>query len=790
MNRVGLFVDYENICLTLHQIDEKPTKHETFIKRLIEISQRYGQIVTSISWANWDMFPIAQGLFESYQFETKHIPISPVTSQDTNNDMTIQTEILKSLKNENAPDIFILVTGERDFIYAVEELKRFDRQVVLIAIEDAVPVELKHTAHGFHSLDLNIFDDQPVSNMFQLQQSQHANKNKISFETKMAEATLEQIRQCIVYLVESKSLSWVSYRLLAESIVLHKIVPPEEAHYWIDKAIQEGIILKEEEQGATKRFFKFLPAKQNHLHYQNKHFSHQAHQPVAHHSYNTHHRNEIHKVRGHSQHDSMMDSSHFSYDHHTRNNDHRHQTDMFQSAFSQTSSKASSWSQDWRNFTFVRIIWAIQQYESEKTSHEYLTASILTQILKHYGIGITDEEVFFWINQSVDKEILIREVKEGTPSVSRTYRYALNQNLQLVVFAQEIPKAVVTTVDHVLRIRSDWNGIAFNFLTRLLQVHPYISNPNHDIQPIRLKEWINFLIEFKILMRFEEPDLKDPSHTTTMVGLNKEHPEAKFFITHEPKESFYTPEHQAVLRAILTIDHFLHWLKTKSPGENWLPLMTLKTWLRASLGDQLTKWAILICEQESIFIIDRFQNKTGAEATVAGVRLDYNHPLVSQTLLRRDEFLHILIGLLKNRASVSLQSLEQRLRICDLLGNSTEERTSWIPLMIDTKVVCVDKDLHPEQEFPTELVCKINSREKFVGELITRVIRETHFRDEHNLEEMRQMMKLDFADHPHEAIAYSQNNDTVQEKEPPQMQKEEPREYVSHSLFPTKLPSA
>lgn len=734
---VGLFVDYENIYISLARQFPRVHRHDLLVHRLVELASTFGDANFRVIWADWDRFPGAQRLCATARFDTRFVP---TTSSGKNSaDMAMQAEILKLLARDEAPQVFVIATGDRDFLFTVDELKRQGRRVILLGVEQTTSQELRLAAHQFIALE-------PPRDPSQAQPSSSGHASEPGTEAGSAPSTarksgterplslplplLVQLQAALEELLLARDLPWSSFRLLASHLVERHLATEETVHQIIDQAVESGYLVREEDRSGPKRFYRFvsprprlkprreldsarsLPSGGAPLRRAMPQNSTQMIQNVS--------IQGVHPPGDASRTLSPPPSAHGEPGRSTESLEPPQPARSF-------APRGSGWGQDWRNFTFVQIVWALHALIEDQPSRYFINPSSLLDALRKEGIGYTEEEVFFWVNQSVDRGILLREVKElpGIPP-QRFYRYYLHHQSRLVVLALEVPRAIVQTLDSVLSKRSDWKGIAFSFVMKLLQVHPFLSNPAWDLSANRLREWLNFLIDEQLLQKFEEPDLKDPSRSTTMLELNREHPHTLRFLRRESHDHYKTPEHQASLRVILTIDHFLHWLHLKSPDEHWLPLMTLKTWLRAMMGDQLTKWAIQVCEKEGIFRIERFQNKGTSEQSVAGVVLETAHPLVARTLEQRDEFLRGVIGLLRNRVTVPAVLLEQRLREDERFGATPEERLGWIGLMLDNKVMMIERDALGGTDAHPSFVARLNTREKFVGELLNRVLRTSH----------------------------------------------------------------
>ncbi len=691
MKSAGLFVDYESTYSSLQEATTISLSHEAVARHLSDLASAFGQVVARIAWADWDRWPGAQRTLARMGFETRFVVPDPGEPNAVSG--FLETELLKVSSRSDALDVVVVASTSPSLGTWVTELRRRGKEMVILAREETVPQALRSMEGVLEPLSL------PAGGERDAQPAEAPSPGEsTSLEQGPGDTMLERVRTALVAVLSERRLPWISFRLFCDHLASSGVTDAGSARYWIERAVAEGYVRRERERGAARQFYKFTPGRLP------------PGRDVA--------AGEVSESKPYV----SLFAPRGPAGADTGRKRERRDKDAATDGAAQVG--RGGWGQDWRNFTFVRMLWTLRETLEGRPDRYYLNASTMVEALQGGGIGKSEEEVFFWVNQAVDRGLLDREVRESDRAgMHRVNRYYLNHQHSLVTLAEVVPGAIVQTIDLVLRRRTEWNGIAFNFLIRLLRVHPALSNPVDAFHVYRLREWINFLIGVQVLAKFEEPDLRDPSRKTTMVTNNLEHPQTLRFLNDMPDTHFFQPEHQAVLRTILMIDHFLYWLRTKSPDEDWLPLMTLKSWLRNALGDQLTKWSVTECEEQGIFSIDRYRNKGGGDATVAGVRLAYSHPLVMATLSHRDHFLKLLIGLLRDRASVPYGVIEKQMSNDAAFGETSIERLGWFALMIDAKVITVEEVGAGSADRGAGLVCRLNEREKFVGELVTRVIR-------------------------------------------------------------------
>ena len=75
-NPVGLFVDYENIYISIVNQEPRSIRHEVLAHRLLDIARAYGDLAYLVVWADWDRFPGAQRVFATLRYDTRFVPTS------------------------------------------------------------------------------------------------------------------------------------------------------------------------------------------------------------------------------------------------------------------------------------------------------------------------------------------------------------------------------------------------------------------------------------------------------------------------------------------------------------------------------------------------------------------------------------------------------------------------------------------------------------------------------------------------------------------------------------------
>lgn len=722
MDAVGLFVDYENVYISLARHATHPPRHNHLVRLLLSHARRLGEPRHLLAFADWDRFPGAQRTLATAGFETRYVPTSHAGKNSA--DLALQLELLKLLHLGAAPEIFVLASGDRDFLTTLEEIRHHGKRGVVLAVEQSTASVLKKHAHRFIPLVLTP-DVEPAADDGRTERSESSGEPHLaspSSEPSRQEAEArsggfqsstgggggqntglrvpsslalheeqvgERVRRVLAQVLQEQDRPWISHRLLCGELVARGVGSEAGISRILDGAVEAGLVQRETVFQEGRKQTRFLLGPSPSV-------------PVP--------------TRGQGRSPLTRPGG---------------KAGEGQPAKRGASSEVlvpprvlrlEPWPDDWRNFTFIRIIWVLDDLFRDKSERFYATPSSLQEQLSPLGLGQTEEERYFWLHQAVACGILTRETKEQPgQSPPRLYRYYFQAHHPLVSWARELPRAVVASLDRLQRLRPEWPGAAFNYLLKLLSLHPLVAHLPLELNPARQREWLNFLLQEGLLTRQEVPDAFEPERKTTLVCLERSHARVQWLLS-LPVEPELLPDGRAVLLTLLTIDHFLHWLRLRAPDEDWLPLVTLKGWLRELLGEQLTRLSLALCENEGLIRIERFTNKGAGEATVAGVRLVLEAPRVQQLLQQRDMALRLVLKQLRHRATVPSGVLEQRLQAEAALGSSMLERLAWLPMLEQTRVLLLEREEGLGWESRRGWGCRLNTREKFVGALVSRLM--------------------------------------------------------------------
>lgn len=139
MNKsVALLIDYENVQV------------EATAEYLLKFAQGCGDIVCKKAYARlWKRFLKAKKILLDLGFTLRNGWLNQRNSADSR----CIFDCLDLLELPTAPDIFILVTGDSDFVELVRHLKGMRKQIIIFSRSGSVSKELRKLAHNFYFID-------------------------------------------------------------------------------------------------------------------------------------------------------------------------------------------------------------------------------------------------------------------------------------------------------------------------------------------------------------------------------------------------------------------------------------------------------------------------------------------------------------------------------------------------------------------------------------------------------------------------------------------------------------
>jgi uncharacterized LabA/DUF88 family protein len=144
-----LFIDYENIAISLSQTRQLAAAPLQLARVLREAAECHGRVKLARAFADWDRFSGAARAFAQNQIEPRF-----VLQGKNSADMELSLQVQEALNDEGAPiDTFILATGDRDFLAIVSRMRQQNKRVVIWGVEERTSEQLKQAADEFVSIE-------------------------------------------------------------------------------------------------------------------------------------------------------------------------------------------------------------------------------------------------------------------------------------------------------------------------------------------------------------------------------------------------------------------------------------------------------------------------------------------------------------------------------------------------------------------------------------------------------------------------------------------------------------
>jgi hypothetical protein len=237
MSSVGIFVDYENLCLTLQRRERSRVNHEIVGKELLEFASRFGHIAEAVAWAEWDRFiptnrkeQSAQAILSLLGYDCRYL-IHSGDRQHT------ESTILKGIPLEGEEfDSLVLVTGDYDFSFLLQQLLC---PTVLLGVRGALSAPEDST-------QLYYFQDE-ISHGEGLIPIQTPNgMEPTAFYIWMQRVLQDELRR--------RHWKGMSFHMLARMLVERGLCQEEiDAQFHINQAVREGFLERHEADFPTGR---------------------------------------------------------------------------------------------------------------------------------------------------------------------------------------------------------------------------------------------------------------------------------------------------------------------------------------------------------------------------------------------------------------------------------------------------------------------------------------------------------------------------------------------------------
>ncbi|GAB4423242.1 MAG: hypothetical protein OHK0039_39800 [Bacteroidia bacterium] len=153
---VALFIDFENLVLGLNQEGEAYMRTSVDIAKLLQYARQYGEIATSLAYADWRNKVMNQFQQQLYKqgVELVHVFNKGQHTRYKNSvDVKMAVDIIEHIFISAHVQTFVIVSGDRDFIHIAKMLRRYDRQIVGIAPQSTASDDFRTICNVFVSYE-------------------------------------------------------------------------------------------------------------------------------------------------------------------------------------------------------------------------------------------------------------------------------------------------------------------------------------------------------------------------------------------------------------------------------------------------------------------------------------------------------------------------------------------------------------------------------------------------------------------------------------------------------------
>lgn len=132
---VAIYWDFENVRI--------PKQTDC----LVAFAQEQGRLVTQKVYSHWkrENFKFRQ-ILNNYNFEQ----VDVLQKGKNSADRALIDDCYQEMMSDRCPDIFILLSGDKDFVSLVQELKQTGKRVIAIGFSGISHIKLRHAVNQFY----------------------------------------------------------------------------------------------------------------------------------------------------------------------------------------------------------------------------------------------------------------------------------------------------------------------------------------------------------------------------------------------------------------------------------------------------------------------------------------------------------------------------------------------------------------------------------------------------------------------------------------------------------------
>lgn len=147
---VAVFFDFENIAYSLRQeFNENPN-----FEALMDKCQEYGRVVVARAYANWSRHTPVIPPLQASGFDPVYVPSYFYNNQETVTrknavDIHLAIEAIELVHTRPHVTVFVILTGDKDFIPLANALRRYGKQVVALGVKGTTSPYLQQAVDDF-----------------------------------------------------------------------------------------------------------------------------------------------------------------------------------------------------------------------------------------------------------------------------------------------------------------------------------------------------------------------------------------------------------------------------------------------------------------------------------------------------------------------------------------------------------------------------------------------------------------------------------------------------------------
>jgi uncharacterized protein (TIGR00288 family) len=150
---VALFLDFENVYISVRQVYSKNPDFEA----IVEKAEEYGRLIISRAYADWYHYQRMTNALYANGIEPVYVPTyyygqdpQQTTAIKNSVDIHLVIDAMRMLYTHDNIETFIFVTGDRDFIPLMNAIRQYGKECIVIGVAESASSHLAQSADEFH----------------------------------------------------------------------------------------------------------------------------------------------------------------------------------------------------------------------------------------------------------------------------------------------------------------------------------------------------------------------------------------------------------------------------------------------------------------------------------------------------------------------------------------------------------------------------------------------------------------------------------------------------------------